>query len=58
MQSVGDLFVEALKHRGPDGFGVEVFGSFDGSSGTEKAVALLVHRRLSILVMVSQKLVP
>ncbi len=49
MQSVGDLFVEALKHRGPDGFGVEVFGSLDGSSGTEKEVALLVHRRLSIL---------
>jgi asparagine synthase (glutamine-hydrolysing) len=35
--------VEGLKHRGPDGFGVEVFG------GEEESIAMIMHRRLSIL---------
>jgi len=43
MKAVGQSLVEGLKHRGPDGFGVEVFG------GEEESIAMLMHRRLSIL---------
>lgn len=42
MQSVGEVFATELLHRGPDGYGIEVFGE-------DLGVALLVHRRLSIL---------
>ena len=43
MKAVGQCLVEGLKHRGPDGFGVEVFG------GQEESIAMMMHRRLSIL---------
>ncbi len=43
MKAVGQCLVEGLKHRGPDGFGVEVFG------GQEESIAMFMHRRLSIL---------
>ena len=43
MKAVGQCLVEGLKHRGPDGFGVEVFG------GQEESIAMIMHRRLSIL---------
>lgn len=43
MKAVGQSLVEGLKHRGPDGFGVEVFG------GEEESIAMIMHRRLSIL---------
>ena len=43
MKAVGQCLVEGLKHRGPDGFGVEVFG------GQEENIAMIMHRRLSIL---------
>lgn len=43
MRSVGELMADAMKHRGPNGYGVEVFG------GDENAIAVLMHRRLSIL---------
>jgi asparagine synthase (glutamine-hydrolysing) len=43
MRSAGDLMADAMKHRGPNGYGVEVFG------GDENAIAVLMHRRLSIL---------
>ena len=43
LKAVGQSLVEGLKHRGPDGFGVEVFG------GEEKSIAMIMHRRLSIL---------
>jgi len=43
LKAVGQSLVEGLKHRGPDGFGVEVFGS------EEKSIAMIMHRRLSIL---------
>ena len=43
MKAVGQCLVEGLKHRGPDDFGVEVFG------GQEENIAMIMHRRLSIL---------
>ena len=43
MRSAGELMAVAMKHRGPNGYGVEVFG------GEENAIAMLMHRRLSIL---------
>ena len=43
MKSVGQSLVASMKHRGPDGFGVEVFG------GEEESIAMIMHRRLSIL---------
>lgn len=43
MRSAGELMADAMKHRGPNGYGVEVFG------GDENAIAVLMHRRLSIL---------
>jgi|GEM_PF-338117 len=43
MRSAGELMADAMKHRGPNGYGVEVFG------GDENAFAMLMHRRLSIL---------
>lgn len=43
MRSAGELMADAMKHRGPNGYGVEVFG------GDENAIAMLMHRRLSIL---------
>ena len=42
MHAVGELFVEALAHRGPDGHGIKLFQGQDSQ-------AMLVHRRLSIL---------
>ena len=44
MKAFGQSLVEGLKHRGPDGFGVEVFGG-EGVN----CIAMLMHRRLSIL---------
>lgn len=44
MKAFGQSLVEGLKHRGPDGFGVEVFGG-EG----DNRIAMLMHRRLSIL---------
>lgn len=43
MEAFGQSLVEGLKHRGPNGFGVEVFG------GEGAGIAVLMHRRLSIL---------
>jgi asparagine synthase (glutamine-hydrolysing) len=43
MRSAGELMADAMKHRGPNGYGLEVFG------GDENAIAVLMHRRLSIL---------
>ena len=43
MKAVGQSLVASMKHRGPDGFGVEVFG------GEEESIAMIMHRRLSIL---------
>jgi len=42
MQQVGERLATELLHRGPDGYGIEIFGEMQGN-------ALLVHRRLSIL---------
>jgi asparagine synthase (glutamine-hydrolysing) len=42
MNAVGELFVEALAHRGPDGQGIKLFQG-------KESQAMLVHRRLSIL---------
>jgi asparagine synthase (glutamine-hydrolysing) len=49
LQQIGTLFSELLAHRGPDGFGIEVFKQGDGSVSPETGKAMLVHRRLSIL---------
>lgn len=49
LQQIGTLFSELLAHRGPDGFGIEVFEQRDGSVSPETGKAMLVHRRLSIL---------
>ena len=43
MKAIGMSMVAGMKHRGPDGFGVEVFG------GEEDSIAMIMHRRLSIL---------
>ena len=43
MKAVGKTMISEMKHRGPDGFGLE---TFSGDLGT---VAMLMHRRLSIL---------
>ena len=43
MKAVGQSLVASMKHRGPDGFGVEVFG------GEGESIAMIMHRRLSIL---------
>ena len=43
MRAAGEFMADAMKHRGPDGFGVEVFG------GDEDSIAMVMHRRLSIL---------
>ena len=43
MKAIGMSMVAAMNHRGPDGFGVEVFG------GEEDSIAMIMHRRLSIL---------
>lgn len=43
MKAIGMSMVAGMKHRGPDGFGVEIFG------GEEDSIAMIMHRRLSIL---------
>ncbi|MEY4040845.1 MAG: hypothetical protein RL233_376, partial [Bacteroidota bacterium] len=43
MKAVGKSLIAGLKHRGPDGHGIELFG------GKEQSIAMFMHRRLSIL---------
>ena len=43
MKAVGKSLIAGLKHRGPDGHGIELFG------GKEQGIAMFMHRRLSIL---------
>lgn len=43
MRAAGEHLATDMRHRGPDGYGIEIFG------GEINATAMLVHRRLSIL---------